>query len=211
MIESFFSSLGSKLLMTLLVTSTLLTTGVAVSKVSSSFASSQIPKKGINIEAAETSDTSENTVENSPTASVVRTVARTIARIPTTIIKAVTPTAIPVAVAIPKPTIAPSSSQCIIMISGSQYDVTKLRTTHSGGDVFKCGTDMTSVYIGRHGTDMSRMQAYLINSTNSNTSTGVTPTSVQITPTGSTEIRHREDDDREDREHEDRYIDRGDD
>ena len=198
MINTFLSSLGSKLFLTLLLTSTLLTTGVAISKVSSSFATSQIPNKGINIQAAEKEAEPTGVVEQ-----VITPMVRTIARIPTVVKSIVTPTPFPVAVIPTKtPVVANNTgNQCLIIISGLQYDVTKLRTTHSGGDVFKCGTDMTSVYIGRHGTNMSRMQAYLVTNGGNNNKTGGTTT---VTPTSGQKFENN--DDREDSEHEDRYI-----
>lgn len=61
---------------------------------------------------------------------------------------------------------------CIITLFGKQYDVTSLRTTHSGGDVFKCGTDMSTTYQSQHGTNVSRMQAYLVASSSTGSTTG---------------------------------------
>ena len=55
-----------------------------------------------------------------------------------------------------------NSVKCIITILGEQYDVTKLQRSHSGGNVFECGTDMTSVYEGEHGTDLWRIQPYKV-------------------------------------------------
>lgn len=55
------------------------------------------------------------------------------------------------------------SSNCIITLFGKQYDITSLLTTHSGGNVFQCGTDMTASYQSRHGTNLSRMAPYLVN------------------------------------------------
>ena len=57
---------------------------------------------------------------------------------------------------------APATGGCIITLFGKQYDVASLRSTHPGGDVFACGTDMTAAYQRQHGTDVSRMQAYLV-------------------------------------------------
>jgi len=195
MINTFLSSLGSKLFLTLLLTSTVLTTGVAISKVSSSFATSQIPSKGINIQAAEN--------EAEPTGVVKKIVTRLVRTI------TLTPTPFPIAILPTKTPIVAinTGNQCIITISGLQYDVTKLRTTHSGGDVFKCGTDMTSVYVGRHGTNMNRMQAYIINNNQTGGTASITPTSItptSVTPTSGQKIENN--DDREDSEHEDRYI-----
>lgn len=96
----------------------------------------------------------------------------------------------------PTPTSSPSNSggsnSCIVTLFGKQYNITSLLTTHSGGNVFNCGTDMSSIYQSRHGTNVSRMQQYLIvNSTPAPTSGGSTPAPTNNptptpTPTSST-------------------------
>lgn len=58
-----------------------------------------------------------------------------------------------------------NTNTCIIILFGKQYDVFSLRSTHSGGNVFTCNTDMSGVYQGQHGTNVSQMQAYLVAST----------------------------------------------
>lgn len=57
-----------------------------------------------------------------------------------------------------------ASNQCIVTIQGNQYDVSKLRKTHSGGDVFTCNTDMTDVFFSMHDNGLlnSQMQQYLV-------------------------------------------------
>ncbi|MCL5969962.1 MAG: hypothetical protein M1450_00465 [Patescibacteria group bacterium] len=50
----------------------------------------------------------------------------------------------------PEPTAPPDLSRCVIVIDGKKYDVTEFRKIHSGGDVFKCGTDMTADFYARH-------------------------------------------------------------
>jgi len=55
-----------------------------------------------------------------------------------------------------------NNGRCIVTLAGNKYDVTTLRSSHSGGDVFKCGTDMTALYKSQHGTNLSRMQRYLV-------------------------------------------------
>ena len=63
----------------------------------------------------------------------------------------------------PTPVPAPQIAQCIITIDGSSYDVTNFRTSHSGGNIFNCGTDMSSTFWSRHGASiLSRMQQYKI-------------------------------------------------
>lgn len=77
-------------------------------------------------------------------------------------------------------TASTNSSACIITLFGSQYDVTSLRSSHPGGDVFVCGADNSAAYQGAHGTKVSRMQAYLVNS--QGTTTGNTSGSTSGTP-----------------------------
>lgn len=124
----------------------------------------------------------------------------------------------------PLPTIAPKTSSsttqasttsvgCAITLFGKQYDVTNLRSTHSGGDIFNCGTDMTAVYQGRHGGNVSRMQQYLISSGGTTSSTTTTNTSggsgTTSTGSSSTEIRrdgeHIEEREIEDKKGEERH------
>lgn len=59
---------------------------------------------------------------------------------------------------------ATPSTACVVTISGKQYDVTKLKRTHSGGNVFTCGTDMTNSYFSMHSQSMlnNQMSKYLI-------------------------------------------------
>ncbi|MEI7579407.1 MAG: cytochrome b5 domain-containing protein [bacterium] len=42
------------------------------------------------------------------------------------------------------------SNACIVTIQGVKYDVTSLRNTHSGGNVFTCNTDMTQTFFSQH-------------------------------------------------------------
>lgn len=58
------------------------------------------------------------------------------------------------------------AGKCIITLFGKQYNVTDLQRTHTKGVTFVCGTDMSSVYQGQHGTDMTRMEPYLIKTGN---------------------------------------------
>lgn len=87
---------------------------------------------------------------------------------------------------LPPPTSATNpqtgNNRCIVTLSGQQYDITSLLTTHSGGNVFTCNSDMTASYQQRHGTNTSMMQPYLV--------TGSTQPPGTITPTPP-----REDDD----------------
>ena len=174
-INSFFSGLLSKTILIVLATSTLATAGVATAKLMSAKTPVQSPdRQGVNILA----------VAPNPTSPVLA------------IIKKITPTL--AAPLIPTPTSASTSSACVIVLFGQQYDVTKLQSTHSGGNVFYCGTDMTTLYTQRHGTNLDRMQPYLISSASSLTTT---PAAHTIKPP------INDDDDREDKKNKDRYID----
>lgn len=46
---------------------------------------------------------------------------------------------------------ATTDNRCIITISSQQYDVTSFRSQHKGGDIFKCGADMTEAFNNKHG------------------------------------------------------------
>ncbi|MCK9368630.1 hypothetical protein M0R04_01495 [Candidatus Dojkabacteria bacterium] len=61
----------------------------------------------------------------------------------------------------PKPAPKPVTA-CIVTISGSKYNVTSLQRSHSGGNVFVCGTDMTVVYIKQHGKNYSLISKYKV-------------------------------------------------
>jgi hypothetical protein len=42
------------------------------------------------------------------------------------------------------------TDQCIITIDGDMYDITSLQSSHEGGDVFECGSDMTKIFYSAH-------------------------------------------------------------
>lgn len=42
------------------------------------------------------------------------------------------------------------SDRCIIFIDGSGYDLTEFRKSHSGGDIFTCGADMSAIFWQQH-------------------------------------------------------------
>jgi predicted heme/steroid binding protein len=76
-----------------------------------------------------------------------------------------------------------TTNSCIVTISGNKYNVTNLKQTHSGGDIFNCNTDMTQSYINRHGNDLSRISKYLIiDATTKNSIVTTIPTTVVPTP-----------------------------
>jgi hypothetical protein len=57
---------------------------------------------------------------------------------------------------------APVVPTCIITIDGQRYDVQPLRNSHSGGDVFQCGTDMSAIFHDQHGNRLKMILPYLI-------------------------------------------------
>jgi hypothetical protein len=54
------------------------------------------------------------------------------------------------------------SPQCIVTIDNHQYDVANLRTSHTGGDIFKCGTDMSAAFHKQHDDNLPMIQRYLV-------------------------------------------------
>lgn len=59
------------------------------------------------------------------------------------------------------PTIDPSA--CIVTVNGQRYDVTQYQYQHSGGNIFNCGTDMSSIFSSKHSIRyLDMMKAYLI-------------------------------------------------
>ena len=72
-----------------------------------------------------------------------------------------------VATVTPTPTIINATSgitnKCIITVDDVSYDVTSFKNMHSGGDIFKCGQDMTSDFWGQHGQkQLNAIQKYRI-------------------------------------------------
>ena len=72
---------------------------------------------------------------------------------------AAVPTPAPVKAAPPPP-----DNRCLITVKGNRYDVTAYRKRHPGGDIFKCGSDMTSAFNDQHSSGtLKKMQQYLVN------------------------------------------------
>lgn len=151
---------------------TIFSTGAAVIKVASSVdhVSARVPE----VKAAETVEA--NADQESPKAEV-ESGQNSVSTIPTRPAATPTPKTTPSILAArttlqttisPTPTPKPNTTSlgCIITLFGKQYDVSPLQTTHTGGNIFNCGTDMTAVYQGQHGTDVTRMQPYLVSTGN---------------------------------------------
>jgi len=65
----------------------------------------------------------------------------------------------------PKPTPVPTpqptpDNRCIITVFGAKYNVTQLRNTHSGGDIFVCNSDMTATFVSQHGLNKGLIAPY---------------------------------------------------
>ncbi|MDD2823212.1 MAG: hypothetical protein PHQ59_03975 [Candidatus Daviesbacteria bacterium] len=79
--------------------------------------------------------------------------------LPTTTKTTVQPAAQPTN-SVPSPA---AEAKCIITVDNTKYDVTQYRTIHSGGDIFKCGTDMTTIFYKRHSAKLlQQMSQYKI-------------------------------------------------
>ena len=52
--------------------------------------------------------------------------------------------------------------KCIISVFGKEYDIGPFRKIHPGGDIFKCGEDMTETFMNQHGKDVERIQKFII-------------------------------------------------
>lgn len=158
----------SKIGIALLIILTIITTTMTIKKVSSEIVENKSNSTILTTTILQDTITPQNTVK------------------PTSIIKPIV-TKLPTAKIVIKPTQNISNNQCIITVSGQQYDVTNLRNTHSGGNIFECNTDMTNVYQGKHGSGLSLISKYLIGSANGQ----VMPTATQNNNTN----REREEDD----------------
>jgi hypothetical protein len=59
-----------------------------------------------------------------------------------------------------KPQAAPTPDiRCIIVVDGQKYDVTGYKSQHSGGNIFSCGTDMSSIFHQQHNQRYLQMMA----------------------------------------------------
>jgi len=54
-------------------------------------------------------------------------------------------------------------SECIITIDNFKYNVADFRKKHPGGDIFKCGEDMTKAFKSQHGAkQLDQIQRYRV-------------------------------------------------
>ncbi|MBP9758846.1 hypothetical protein KBD45_04055 [Candidatus Dojkabacteria bacterium] len=54
------------------------------------------------------------------------------------------------------------AEECIITVNDSKYNVTSFRSEHKGGDVFKCGEDMSEAFKNAHKDDFKRLEPFKI-------------------------------------------------
>ncbi len=214
-ILGLFSEFGHKIVLFLLVGTTAITTGSAVAKLTTSpiAVEAQVQSDGAVLGTSDSdTDSDDSSDEISPTPSSL------ISPTPTQ-----TPSLLPTATPKNIQAVVNNSNKCIITLFGKNYDVTTLRQTHSGGDVFVCGTDQTQKYLSKHGTSLSRMARFEVTgstsiSTGSNT-TGTSNTQGEDYEDDDEDDEDEEDeisedggdDDREDSEHESRYLETEDD
>ncbi len=60
------------------------------------------------------------------------------------------------------PTAGPTPA-CVVTVDGVKYNVSVFRNIHSGGDIFRCGADVSSEFWGRHSQrQLNQMQQYRI-------------------------------------------------
>lgn len=61
-----------------------------------------------------------------------------------------------------QPTVGPAPA-CVVTVDGVKYNVSVFRNIHSGGDIFRCGADVSSEFWGRHSQrQLNQMQQYRI-------------------------------------------------
>jgi cytochrome b involved in lipid metabolism len=150
----------SKILLSLLLLSVIVTSGIAYKKITE--------------EPTIIPDSSNSQFVNTPTETQAPSLRPTVKPFPT------------LTKVIPTVFINQTGNLCLVTISGQRYDVTRLASTHSGGNIFICGADMTTSYNSKHGSNLSRMTQYLY------TGTG---TSIIGTPAITGTNRRRDDDD----------------
>ena len=74
-----------------------------------------------------------------------------------------TPTPTPVVTPTPTPTPTPKPQGCLVQIDGVKYEITSLLRSHSGGNIFTCGTDMSGIFWDRHKLrSLQRRQKYKV-------------------------------------------------
>ncbi|RMD77185.1 hypothetical protein D6810_01680 [Candidatus Dojkabacteria bacterium] len=54
------------------------------------------------------------------------------------------------------------NNRCIIIIDQNKYDVSNLKYTHTGGNIFKCGQDMTKEFEQKHRLNLKMIEKYKV-------------------------------------------------
>jgi cytochrome b involved in lipid metabolism len=68
----------------------------------------------------------------------------------------------------------PQDQRCVITISEKKYDVTMFKDVHPGGNVFKCGQDMTQAFNKQHGKNqkvLNTLKNFLVEETSPSSET----------------------------------------
>ncbi len=115
-----------------------------------------------------------------------------------------TPIALAKAIA-PTPTtvVTNTSNSCVITVFGKNYDVQPLRTSHPGGNVFVCGTDMSAAYQSAHGSNPNKLALYATTLSLSQSGSGSTSNTNNI-GSSSTDDENEIEDDEDQEENEER-------
>lgn len=187
LMANLIGNLGQNIVIALLLVTTTVTTSTAIKKVENQ------PEK--------TEKTILNTVPQINSDNERKATNFKEVEIEVTPTKSSTPTptklAIPKAVMTAKPIVTTiltnNTNRCLVTLFGKQYDVTSLRGTHGGGDIFNCGADMSTIYQNKHGSGLSRVASYLYDPNNPNAViTGATNNKAED---DKREDQNREDDD----------------
>lgn len=65
-------------------------------------------------------------------------------------------------VTVTQPVAGPAPA-CVVTVDGVKYNVSVFRNIHSGGDIFRCGADVSGEFWGRHSQrQLNQMQQYRI-------------------------------------------------
>ena len=207
-IETLLTTYGANVLIGLFVMASLATSGYAGAKIYTSVVAhptivpvqiqTSVPSVIEEVTPTQTDQIPESPRSEKVNAIVVNQEHNTTARntiLPTAkSTSRIVPTVAPAKI-VTAPSASTNASLCIVTISGQQFDVTRLRSTHSGGDIFACGTDMTATYQSRHGTSLSRMSAYAVNAQTGATAIGSTGASGAIVTTKTSTFHEEEHED----------------
>ncbi len=179
LMANLIGNLGQNILITLLLVTTAVTTSTAIKKATTR------PEK---MEEKVVSTTPQINSDSERKVSIFGE-----AKVETIPTKITVPKAVVTAKPIVTTILTNNTNRCLVTLFGKQYDVTSLRGTHGGGDIFNCGADMSTIYQNKHGSGLSRVASYLYDPNNPNAViTGATNNKAED---DKREDQNREDDD----------------